>query len=70
MKKGNLTLKTMKKLYEETLKYQDDYIIKWWQTPLLWVLYFFIGYSVKTESGIFYWVDFKNVRYLLKTKEL
>lgn len=40
MKKGILTLSKMEKLFKKASKYDQskDFIIKWWQWPLLWFL--------------------------------
>ena len=67
-KKGTLTLKKMKKLYDSIPK--DDYVIESWKMPLLWFLYLFIGYTTEFEDWKSYWVDIKGVKYLLKSSKV
>lgn len=71
-KEGIITLKQLERLYRKVEMYDmsEDMIIKEWKKPFLWVLYFFIGYKTISKSFIFYYVEWRNVIYLIKTKDL
>lgn len=73
MKKGTLTIETLEKVYQEAKAYgieRDDYVIKKWKEPFLWFLWLFKGYTYTSENWKMYWVDFRGVRYMIKSKEL
>ena len=67
-KKGTLTLKQMEKIFRD-LPPQDDWIIKWWQYPLLWALFPLFGWVSESENWKLYYVSFGSVIYLLKSKQ-
>ena len=71
MSKGTLTLNKMEKIYQEASKYDnDEFFIKWWQEPFLWIVFYFKGYIIRSENWLSYWVDFRGVKYLLKSVDL
>lgn len=68
-KKGTLTLKQMERIFRD-LHPQKDWTIKWWQYPFLWALFPLFGYTVESEHWKMYYVNFRNVIYLLKSKQI
>lgn len=71
-KKATLTLRKLEEFYQETKVFDksDDWVIKSWKLPFLWILWFFIGYWTESEGLKMYWLDFRYKRYLLKSTEL
>lgn len=67
---NKLTLNKMKKLYGSVLEHEGNFTIKWWQEPFLWLIWCVKGYTYTTENLEMYWVEFRGVKYLLKSKEV
>ena len=71
MKKGTLTEKQLNKMYKAAAVFDiKPPVIASWKTPFLWILWFFIGYSTESENIRMYWLDFRDVKYLLKSKNI
>jgi len=66
--KGKLTIKKLEELVSEVYAHEyANYIIKWWQLPLLWMLYPIFGYKdTSDEDFVFYYVGIKGTLYFLK----
>lgn len=66
-----LTLKRMGELYNEARMFNSSsMVIPSWKIPLLWAIFPFFGYAITSENWRMYWVDFRGVKYLLKSKSL
>ena len=69
--KGTLTIKKLEELVSKVYAEEyANYIIKWWQLPLLWMLYPIFGYKETSmdEDLVFYYVQVRGTLYLLKSE--
>lgn len=59
-----MNAKDLERIFED-MPPTDDWAIKWWQYPFLWALFPLFGFVVEYQSWKSYYVDFRNVIYLL-----
>ena len=62
-----LTLEEIGEVYRAAKTFSDNMTIKSWKLPFLWVLWLFIGKTIVSGGFEFYLVDWRGIRYILKT---
>lgn len=70
MRKQSLTLNDVRSRFYSLKALglnQDEHIIKRWKYPLLWLLWLLKGYKIRSDNWLFYWVDFRGIKYLIKS---